>query len=138
MIDPELEVLIDNYLDGRMDGYERTRFERRMETDPELRERVNSATRSVELVQQALNWATPTDEFDTKVNIRVQEISQSKINPAEPGVERNLTKDDPEARLLQDPSSDRDNRRMIWIALATALAFAGAICAIIFIISRKG
>lgn len=136
VIDPELEVLIDSYLDGRMDGYERARFERRMETDPELRERVNSATRSVELVQQALNWANPDTEFETKVSERVQEISQSKINPVEAG-ERNLTKDDPEARLLHDPASDRDNRRMIWIGLGTALAFAGAVYAIIYIISHK-
>ena len=36
-MEQELEGLIDDYLDGRMDGPERQRFERRMETDPEIR-----------------------------------------------------------------------------------------------------
>jgi anti-sigma factor RsiW len=42
----ELEVLIDDYLDGRMSGLDRERFERRMETDPSVRARVVDATRS--------------------------------------------------------------------------------------------
>src|SRR5262249_45299385 len=112
-------------------------FERRMETDPEVRERVNSATRSIELIQNALNWATPDTEFDTKVTSRIQEISQSKMQPVEAGVERNLTQNDPKARLLTDQAGDREKRRLLWIALSTALVFAVAVYLIVhFVIHR--
>ena len=54
----DLELLIDDYLDDRMAPEQRVSFEERMGKDPELRSRVNSATRSVDLVQQALGWVT--------------------------------------------------------------------------------
>ena len=60
----ELELLIDDYLDGRMDPAVRARFEERIKKEPALRDKVMSATQSVEMVQQALGWVTPGDEFD--------------------------------------------------------------------------
>src|SRR5689334_2133072 len=101
-MEPELETQIDEYLDGRMDGPSRHRFERRMETDPEIRQKVYTATRSVELIQEALGWATPGEEFDSKVTSRIQEITSGALQPVLNADERELTQDDPEARLLTD------------------------------------
>lgn len=135
-MEQELETLIDEYLDGRMDGPARQRFERRMETDPQVRERVYSATRSVELIQQALNWATPDEEFDSKVTSRIQAISQSDLPPVDENGERSLTRDDPEARLLTDPAADVEKKRLMLIAVVTAVVFAVAVCVIVYLINR--
>src|SRR5256885_14025995 len=120
-MEQELETLIDDYLDGRMDGPARQRFERRMETDPEIRQKVYSATRSLELIQNALDWATPGDEFDSKVTSRIQEITSGALQPVMAANERELTHDDPEARLLGDPAADREKKRLLLIAVITAV-----------------
>ncbi len=131
----ELETQIDDYLDGRMDGPARVRFERRMETDPAIRQRVYSATRSLEMIQEALGWATPGEEFDSKVTSRIQEITSGALEPVLNADERELTQDDPEARLLTDPAADREKRRLLWIAVITSVVFAAAVCAIVYFIS---
>jgi anti-sigma-K factor RskA len=135
-MEQELDILIEDYLDGRMDGAARQRFERRMETDPTIREKVYSATRSLELIQEALGWATPGEEFDSKVTSRIQEITSGALQPITPSSERALTRDDPEARLLGDPAADREKRRLLWIAIATSIIFAAAICAIVYFITH--
>jgi hypothetical protein len=135
-MEQELETLIDDYLDGRMDGPSRQRFERRMETDPEIRQKVYSATRSLEMIQSALDWATPGEEFDSKVTSRIQEITSGALPPVSDPSERTLTRDDPEARLLHDPAADREKRRLLIIAVLTSLFFAAAICAIVYFIAH--
>src|SRR5471030_1474129 len=107
-MEQELDILIEDYLDGRMDGAARQRFERRMETDPTIRQQVYSATRSLELIQEALGWATPGEEFDSKVTSRIQEITSGALEPIKHDGSRQLTRDDPEARLLGDPAADRE------------------------------
>ena len=133
-MEQELEILIDEYLDGRMDGPARQRFERRMETDPQIREKVSSATRSVELIQQALSWATPDEQFDSKVTSRIQAISQSDLTPVGGNSDGSLKRNDPEARLLTDPAAEREKRRLLTVALITAAVFAATVCAIVYFI----
>lgn len=133
-MEQELDTLIEDYLDGRMDGPARQRFERRMETDPSIRQKVYSATRSLELIQEALGWATPGEEFDSKVTSRIQEITSGALEAVTNPQERTLTKDDPEARLLGDPAGDLEKRRLLWIAIATSLLFAAAVCVIVYFI----
>ncbi|MEI6235251.1 MAG: hypothetical protein WCT04_19505 [Planctomycetota bacterium] len=135
-MEQELDILIEDYLDGRMDGPARQRFERRMETDPTIREKVYSATRSLELIQEALGWATPGEEFDSKVTSRILEITSGALEPITHDANRQLTSDDPEARLLGDPAADDEKRRLMWIAAATAILFTGAVCAIVYFISQ--
>ncbi|HLX63414.1 MAG TPA: hypothetical protein VKX17_19240 [Planctomycetota bacterium] len=137
-MEQELETQIDDYLDGRMDGPERQRFERRMETDPEIRQKVYSATRSLEMIQDALGWATPGEEFDSKVTSRIQEITSGALQPVTDASERSLTHDDPEARLLTDPAADREKWRLVIIAVITALIFVAVVCAVVhFLIHGK-
>ena len=135
-MEQELDILIEDYLDGRMDGPARQRFERRMETDPTIREKVYSATRSLEMIQEALGWATPGEEFDSKVTSRIQEITSGALLPIQHPSGRNLTESDPEARLLSDPAADGERRRLLWIAVATSLIFAAAVCAIVYFITH--
>ncbi len=135
-MEQELDILIEDYLDGRMDGPARQRFERRMETDPNIREKVYSATRSLEMIQEALGWATPGEEFDSKVTSRIQEITSAGLDPIKPNSERALTQDDPEARLLGDPAADQEKRRLLWIALATSVLFIGAICVLVYFVTH--
>ena len=73
----EIDLLIEDYLDGRMEGFQRTRFEERMKQDPELHRRVLSATQSVAMVQQALGWVTPGDNFENEVTNKIVSITQS-------------------------------------------------------------
>jgi anti-sigma-K factor RskA len=133
----ELEVLIDDYLDGRMSGLDRERFERRMETDPSVRARVVDATRSLELIQQALDWVTPNEEFDSKVTSRISEITSGKLPAVGSADERSLTRDDPEARLLADPAATREKRRLVLIALATAAIFTATVCLLVYLIMHR-
>lgn len=135
-MEQELDILIEDYLEGRMDGPARQRFERRMETDPTIREKVYSATRSLEMIQEALGWATPGEEFDSKVTSRIQEITSGALDPIKPSSERALTQDDPEARLLGDPAADLEKRRLLWIAIATSVVFIGAICVLVYFVTH--
>ena len=135
----ELELLIDDYLDGRMDPSRRNQFEERMKQDPELRGEVMSATHSVEMVQQALGWVTPGEEFDDKVESKIIEISQSgrNLKPPVPASDRSLTSHDPDAKLLGDPEAARETQRLLLLAVAAAVLLGLAALAIVYSISSE-
>ena len=127
----DMELLIDDYLDGRMDLLQRAKFDARMNSDPALRDRVMSATRSIALVQRALGWITPDDKFDNDVNSKINSITQSGEFLRVAG-ERSLTSDDPEAKLLGDPVALRERRRLITLGIIVALLFSLAAGTIIY------
>jgi anti-sigma factor RsiW len=135
----ELEMQIDAYLDGRMDVTQRVQFEERMNKDPELRQRVLSATQSVSMVKQALGWVTPADDFDDQVSSKIVSITQSGINlrPALPSSERSLSADDMDADLLNDPDSEREKRRLTVLAVIAAVIFLAAAAAIVISIGKS-
>ena len=134
----DLDLLVDDYLDDRMAPADRMRFEERLNKDAELRSRVNSATRSVDLVQQALGWVTPGDEFDEQVNTKIVSITQSGQNmrPFVPTSDRNLSAADPDAKLLADPEAAKEKQRLLVIGVAAAVIFLLAAMAIGFSIAK--
>lgn len=130
----ELELLIEDYLDGRMTAVERDRFEARMQRDPALRNKVLSATHSVELVQQALGWVTPGEEFDSKISSQIVVLTQSghsfqPVAAAQPGL---LTQADPDAKLLADPEAAREKKRLVLLCVAAAILFAIAAAVVVY------
>ncbi|MFH0937854.1 MAG: hypothetical protein V1899_00990 [Planctomycetota bacterium] len=133
----ELELLIDDYLDGRMNQSQRQQFEARMKQDSNLRSKVMSATHSVELVQQALGWVTPGEEFDDQVESKIIEITQSgrNLKPIIPAKDHSLTSRDPDAKLLGDPEAAREKQRLITLAIVAATLFGLATLAILYCIS---
>ena len=134
----ELEQLVDDYLDGRLEGHQRSKFEERMKQEPEVRNRVLSATQSVALVQQALGWVTPSEHFEEEVNSKIINITQSgqHIRPLPGGGDGTLTKEDPDAKLLGDPDAARENRRLVLLGIVAIVLFALAMAAIVYSISQ--
>lgn len=134
----DLDLLIDNYLDDRLPPHERARFEDRMSKDAELRNKVNSATRSVDMVQQALGWVTPGDDFEDQVNSKIISITQSgqNLRPFTPSSDRSLTAADPDAKLLADPEAAKEKQRLLVIGVASAVIFLLAALAIGFAIAK--
>jgi anti-sigma factor RsiW len=128
----EVELLIEDYLDDRMTPEQRARFEERVRKDPELRNRLDTATRSVALVQQALGWLTPGEEFEEKVNTKIVSVTQSwqNLQPYLGSSSRSLTSEDADAQLLADPEAAREKRRLIVLAVVAALLFLLAASAI--------
>ena len=135
----DIDLLIDDYLDGRMDQAVRTRFEERIKKDSALRDKVMSATHSVDLVQQALGWVTPGDEFDEGVSKKIITITQSgqNLQPPVNASERSLTSGDPDAKLLADPEAAREKWRLIFLSLVAALVFLIAVAVIIMAINKQ-
>lgn len=125
----ELDLEIEDYLDGRMPPEKKQAFEDRMRADAKLRERVLSTTKSVALMQQALGGLTPGDDFDDKVNSKIISITQSgqNIRPPVRASTDPLTAKDPDAKLLHDPDAARERRRLIVLGLIAALVFALAV-----------
>ena len=108
----DVELLIEDYLEGRLAPEQRARFEERVRKDPELRERLETATRSVALVQQALGWVTPGDDFEEKVSTKIVSVTQSwqNLQPYVGAGGRNLTGEDAEAQcVLGNPSDPAAN-----------------------------
>ena len=128
----EVELLIEDYLEGRMAPEQRKRFEERVRKDAELRDRLATATRSVALVQQALGWVTPGDDFDEKVSTKIISITQSwqNLQPYVGAGGRSLSGEDADAQLLADPEAAREKRRLIILAIVAALLFLLAASAI--------
>jgi hypothetical protein len=138
MADPgeELELQIDAYLDGRMDVTQRVQFEERMNKDPELRQRVLSATQSVAMVKQALGWVTPADDFDDQVNSKIISITQSGMRPVMASNDRSLSSKEADAKLLEDPEAAREKRRLTILAVIAGIIFIVAAFAIIRAIQK--
>jgi anti-sigma factor RsiW len=119
----DIEMLIDAYLDGRMDVTQRVQFEERMNKDPELRQRVMSATQSVNLVKQALGWVTPAEDFDDQVNSKIISITQTGMRPVMATNERGLTSKEADAKLLEDPEAARERKRLTILAAIAGVIF---------------
>ena len=134
----DIDQLIDDYLDGRLEGRQREQFEERMKLDPELRRRVLSATQSVALVQQALGWVTPSDNFEEEVNSKIINITTSgqHIRPLAVVGDGALTREDPDAKLLGDPDAARENRRLVVLGVVAVVLFALAMAAIVYSVSQ--
>jgi hypothetical protein len=134
----DLDLLIEDYIEGRLSPESKASFEERMKRDGELRSRFDSATRSVEMVQQALGWIAPGDEFDEKVNSKIIDITQSgqNLRPYIASNDRNLTSEDPDAKLLGDPEAIRERRRLIALGVVAAVLFLLAAGAIGYSISK--
>jgi hypothetical protein len=136
----DIDVMIDDYLDGRMDVTQRVQFEERMARDPQLRSKVLSATQSVNMVQQALGWVTPGDEFESAVNSKITSITQSGFNfraAQAKAPNHELTAKDPDAKLLADPDAARENQRLVLLGIIAAVIFALAASAIVYSIQQS-
>jgi anti-sigma factor RsiW len=125
----DLDLLIDEYLDDRMEPEQRKQFEERMGRDPELRDKVMSATRSVDMVKKALDWVTPNEEFDDEVSSKIVSITQSNMRPPFIG-----QKQDPDAKLIVDPEAAREKRRLILLAVVAAVIFALAAAVVVYVL----
>lgn len=134
----DIDLLIDDYLDGRMEGMQRIKFEERMKKDPELHQRVLSATQSVALVQQALGWVTPGEKFEDEVSNKIVSITNSgeHIRPIAAVGDGRLTREDPDAKLLGDPEAARENRRLVILGVVAVVLFALALAAIVYSITQ--
>jgi anti-sigma factor RsiW len=134
----EVELLIEDYLDGRMTPEQRAQFEERVRNNASLKDKLNSTTKSVDLVQQALGWVTPGEEFEDRVTTRIISLTQSgqTLKPYAAAGERQLSAEDPDAKLLADPEATREKRRMVILAVIAAGLFALAACAIGYSIAK--
>lgn len=134
---PDMELMIDDYLDGRLEGADRDRFESKMKDDEEFRKKVQTATQSVEILRKALQTVEPSSEFESKVSSQIISITQSNqmLRPYEgrhPGGQ--LTSTDPDAILLGDPEAAREKRRLMTIAAMAAVLFAAAAATILTVL----
>ena len=120
----DLDVMIEDYVDGRMSLNQRATFEARMKSDAKLRERVKLATHSAALVEQALGWLKPGDEFDDKVTSKIMSITQSgQSAPVNAVLNRH-------AQLQENADAKREQKRLMLLGIIAALLFvlaAGAI-----------
>jgi anti-sigma-K factor RskA len=133
----DIDLLIEQYLDGQMEGAARAAFEARMRSDPGLRSRVNEQTRSMDMIKDALGALTPDDEFDTRVNSKIISITQSRMRPAAPSSDRPLSSRDPDARLLGDPDAEREKKRLIAVAVGVLIVFLLAATVVGYAISKR-
>jgi anti-sigma factor RsiW len=133
----QLDLMIDAYLDGRMEPAARARFEERMKNDPALREKVLSATHSLEMVQKALGWVTPGNEFEAKVSSKIVALTQSGHNLQPATASRSLTRGDPDAQFLADPAAAREKWRLLILAILAALVLSGAVALIVTALNKE-
>ncbi len=134
------ELQINDYLEGRLSGTDRERFEARMKENEELRRKVETTTQSVELLRRTLTKLEPGSDFEDRVSSQIIQITQSNqmlpafANEKGKGKLENrqgpLTASDPDAGLLDDPEAVREKRRLMILAAVSAVLFAGAIITI--------
>ncbi|MCZ7648486.1 MAG: hypothetical protein M5U26_25035 [Planctomycetota bacterium] len=129
----DLELLIEEYVEGRLDGEALHSFEARLEKDAELRKRVQTTTQSIELLRKVLTRVDPGPGFEGKVNTQIISITQSNpgLIPARRGKRTSLTSDDSDAKLIVDPSARKERKRLMALAAVAAILFALAAALIV-------
>ncbi|MCW8130648.1 MAG: hypothetical protein KIS92_09885 [Planctomycetota bacterium] len=130
----ELDVMIEEYLDGRLDDRRRSILEDRMKTDADVRKRVETATHSIQIIRKALVTLNPSADFEDKVSSQIISITQSNqsIRPAMSRASGGkLTAKDPDAKLIHDPEARKEQQRLMVLAGAAAVIFAIAVALIV-------
>ena len=135
----DLEVMIDEYLDGRLEGHRREQFEARLRVDGEFRKKVDTATQSIEMLRKTLAKVEPGEDFEEKVTGQIISITQSNqsLRPAAPGRYTKLTAKDPDAKLIHDPGATAESRRLMLLAGIAAVVFALAVATIALVFVRS-
>jgi len=116
------EVLIHEYVDGRLTGEERRLFEARLKSDPGLRERVETTTHTTSLLRKALAPVEPSRDFEGKVLGAINGIMRR--NPelhSDPALKAPI---DP--ALVEQARSRNESRRMLLLAAVCAVLFLAA------------
>lgn len=132
----EMDLMIEEYLDGRLDDRRRVMLEDRLKTDAELRKKVETATHSIEMIRGALVRVDPTGDFEEKVSSQIISITQSNqsLRPAMGGFHGGkLTAKDPDAKLIHDPHVQRERQRLMVLAGVAAVIFALAVVTILMV-----
>jgi len=128
----DLDIQIEEYLEGRMDAPRKAQFEARLKSDPELRHQVETTTNSIKMVRQALVKIDPGEEFEDQVSSKIISITQSNPNlrPAAKGSGK-LSAGDPDAKLILDPQAEKERKRLVILAVVAGILFAAAIAVIV-------
>ena len=133
----DMDALIEDYLEGRLRGSDKERFEAKLRSDDEFRRRVETTTRSIELLRSALEKVDPGQNFENEVSNKILSITQSNPNlrpfrasdpnlaavkggKDEPGV-------DPDRKLFKDPEAEQEQKRLLGLALIALILFAAGV-----------
>jgi anti-sigma-K factor RskA len=119
----DLELMIEDYIEGRLQGSRRAEFEAQLRTDSELRRKVQTTTGSIRMVRSLLVPVEPGPEFEEKVSSQIISITQSNPKLRAERHAGRLTADDPDARFIHDPQAARERRRMVILAVVAAALF---------------
>jgi anti-sigma factor RsiW len=119
----EIELMIEEYIEGRLEGPRRAEFEAQLRTDPELRRKVQTTSGSIQMVRSLLVPVEPGADFEEKVSSQIISITQSNPKLRAERSPGRLTADDPDARLIHDPQAVRERRRMLILAAVAAGLF---------------
>ena len=129
----DMDALIEDYLEGRLRGTEKDRFEAKLRGDKDFRARVETTTRSIELVRSALVKVDPGGNFEDEVSSKILSITQSNPNlrpfrASDAGLP--AVKDgpgDPDRKLFKDPQADQEQKRLMGLAVIAAILFAAGV-----------
>ena len=129
----DLDIQIEEYLEGRMDAPRRAQFEARMQKDPDLRRQVETTTNSIKMVREALVKVDPAGDFEEKVSSQIVSITQSNPNlrAVKGSGSGKLSAQDPDAKLILDPEAEMERKRLVVLAIIAGIFFAAAIAVII-------
>lgn len=127
----DLDIQIEDYLEGRMDPPRRAQFEARMQKDPDLRRQVETTTNSIKMVREALVKVDPAGDFEEKVSSQIVSITQSNPNLRPVKGSGKLSAQDPDAKLILDPEAEMERKRLVVLAIIAGIFFAAAIAVII-------
>ncbi len=136
----DLDPLIEDYLNGNIDRSNRELIEQRMATDSTFRQKVQTASQSLEWVRKMLAPVDPGADFEEKVSSKILAITQSNPKIAPQPLARHagrLTADDPDAQLLGDPQAEREQQRLWVLAGAAALLMALSAAVLFFIFAGR-
>jgi anti-sigma factor RsiW len=135
MLSNDLDIQIEEYIEGRMAGSDRAQFEARLQTDPELRRQVETTNDSIKMVRQALVKVEPGEDFEEKVTSKIVSITQSNPNlrPAKSSASK-LSASDPDAKLILDPVAEQERQRLVILAVVASVLFVAAATIIVWAI----